>query len=69
LLPGFGTHETAWRCINLTDYPDDIFHDNTGRRLALDATGSRQPRQPLQADPAMERQVLQRWQEYGIPLK
>jgi 4-hydroxy-3-polyprenylbenzoate decarboxylase len=62
-------HETAWRCINLTDYPDDIFHDNTGRRLALDATGCRLPRQPLQTDPAMERQVLQRWQEYGIPLK
>jgi 4-hydroxy-3-polyprenylbenzoate decarboxylase len=62
-------HDIAWRCINLTDYPDDIFHDNTGRRLALDATGSRLPRQPLQADPTMERQVLQRWQEYGIPLK
>jgi 4-hydroxy-3-polyprenylbenzoate decarboxylase len=62
-------HETAWRCINLTDYPDDIFHDSTRRRLALDATGSRLPRQPLQADPSMERQVLKRWQEYGIPLK
>jgi 4-hydroxy-3-polyprenylbenzoate decarboxylase len=62
-------HEIAWCCINLTDYPDDIFHDNTGRRLALDATGSRLPRQPLQAEPAMERQVLLRWQEYGIPLK
>jgi 4-hydroxy-3-polyprenylbenzoate decarboxylase len=61
--------EIAWRCINLTDYADDLFHDNTGRRMALDATGSRVPRQPLHADPAMELHVLQRWQEYGIPLK
>jgi len=37
--------------------------------MALEATGARRPRQPLQADPTMELQVLQRWQEYGIPLK
>ena len=61
--------EVAWRCINLVDDTRDIFHDDTGRRMALDATGCRQSRQPLQADPDMERQVLQRWQEYGIPLK
>jgi 4-hydroxy-3-polyprenylbenzoate decarboxylase len=60
--------EIAWRCINLTDYAQDIFHDSAGRRRALDATGSRLPRQSLHADPAMERHVLQRWQEYGIPL-
>jgi len=59
----------AWRCINLTDFADDIFHDNSQRRTALDATGSRLPRRPLQADPAMELQLLQLWQEYGIPLK
>jgi 4-hydroxy-3-polyprenylbenzoate decarboxylase len=61
--------EIAWRCINLTDYTDDILHDSTRRRMALDATGCRLPRQPLQADPAMELHVLRRWQEYGIPLK
>jgi 4-hydroxy-3-polyprenylbenzoate decarboxylase len=61
--------EIAWRCINLTEYADDMFHDSSQRRMALDATGCRQPRQPLQADPAMELHVLQRWQEYGIPLK
>jgi hypothetical protein len=61
--------EIAWRCINLTDCADDIFYDNTGRRMALDATGCRLPRRNLQADPAMERLVLQRWKEYGIPLK
>jgi 4-hydroxy-3-polyprenylbenzoate decarboxylase len=61
--------EIAWRCINLTDYAHDIFNDNTGRRMAMDATGSRFPRQQLRADPAMEQQVLQDWQKYGIPLK
>lgn len=61
--------EIAWRCINLADFTDDIFHDSSGRRMALDATGGRLPRQPLQADPTMELQVLQRWQEFGIPWK
>jgi 4-hydroxy-3-polyprenylbenzoate decarboxylase len=61
--------EIAWRCINLTDCADDVIHDITGRRMALDATGSRLPRRNLQADPAMERLVLQRWKEYGIPSK
>jgi hypothetical protein len=62
-------HEIAWRCINLTDYTHDIFQDSTQQRMALDATGCRLSHQPLQADPAMELQVLQRWQEYGISLK
>jgi 4-hydroxy-3-polyprenylbenzoate decarboxylase len=61
--------EIAWRCINLSDYPDDIFHDSSGHRLALDATGCRLRCSTLQADPAVEQQVLQRWPEYGIPLK
>lgn len=61
--------EVAWRCINLAEYAEDIFHDSTGQRMALDATGCRLSRQPLQSDSAMELQVLQRWQEYGIPLK
>jgi 4-hydroxy-3-polyprenylbenzoate decarboxylase len=61
--------ETAWRCINLTEYTEDMFHDSSQRRMALDATGCRLPRQPLRADPAMELCVLQRWREYGIPLK
>ena len=60
--------EIAWRCINLAEYAEDIFHDSTGQRMALDASGCRLSRQPLQSDPAMELQVLQRWQEYGIPL-
>jgi len=61
--------EIAWRCINLADYTEDIFHDSTGRRLALDASGCRLTRRTLQADPAMERLLQQRWKEYGIPLK
>jgi 4-hydroxy-3-polyprenylbenzoate decarboxylase len=61
--------EVAWHCINRTEYDHDIFVDSTGRRIALDATGCRLPRQPLKDDPAMVQQVLQRWQEYGISLK
>lgn len=61
--------EIAWRCINLTDFTDDIFRDSSGRRMALDATGGRRPRRSLHTDPTMELQVLQRWQAYGIPLK
>jgi 4-hydroxy-3-polyprenylbenzoate decarboxylase len=61
--------DVAWRCINLTDCTHDIFYDSTRQRLALDASGSRLPRLPLHADPAMEQRVLQRWPEYGIPWK
>ncbi|MBL0225262.1 MAG: UbiD family decarboxylase [Geobacteraceae bacterium] len=61
--------DIAWRCINLTKFEHDLFHDLTGRRSALDATGCRLPRHSLRDDPAMEHQVQQRWHEYGIPLK
>lgn len=61
--------EVAWRGINLTDYTEDIFHDGTGRRMALDATGGTLSSLALQPDPAMGLRVQQRWQEYGIPLK
>jgi 4-hydroxy-3-polyprenylbenzoate decarboxylase len=68
-VPPANEREIAWRCINLTDYAHDLFYDSSGRRMALDATGCRLPRQPLHADPAMKLHVTQRWQEYGIPLK
>jgi len=61
--------QVAWRCINLTDSADDLFQDSSGRRMALDATGCRLSRRPLQPDPATQELVLQRWAEYGIPLK
>jgi 4-hydroxy-3-polyprenylbenzoate decarboxylase len=61
--------EVAWRCINRVDLAADIFNDNSGRRTALDATGCGRHRQPVSIDPAMEQQVRQRWQEYGIPSK
>jgi 4-hydroxy-3-polyprenylbenzoate decarboxylase len=59
--------EVAWRCINRVDLAADIFNDNSGLRMALDATGGSRPRQPITTDRAMEQQVRQRWQEYGIP--
>jgi 4-hydroxy-3-polyprenylbenzoate decarboxylase len=59
----------AWNSINLADFARDLFHDPPWRRTALDATGSRLARRTLQSDPATDRKVHQRWQEYGIHRK
>jgi 4-hydroxy-3-polyprenylbenzoate decarboxylase len=56
----------AWNSINLADFGHDLFHDLSRKRAALDATGSRLARRALQADPATDLKVIQRWQEYGI---
>jgi 4-hydroxy-3-polyprenylbenzoate decarboxylase len=56
----------AWNSINLADFGHDLFHDPSRRCAALDATGSRLARRALQADPATDLKVIQRWQEYGI---
>jgi 4-hydroxy-3-polyprenylbenzoate decarboxylase len=56
----------AWNSINLADFGHDLFHDPSRMRTALDATGSRLPRRALQAEPATDQKVTQRWQEYGI---
>ncbi|GFE62051.1 UbiD family decarboxylase [Geobacter sp. AOG2] len=56
----------AWRGINLVDAGHDLIRDESGTRLALDATGSRLPRQPVVTDEAVEEQVARRWREYGF---
>lgn len=56
----------AWQGINLVDYRFDMIHDETGYRLAVDATGSRTVRNRLVADKAVSEVVKQRWFEYGI---
>lgn len=60
-LPG-----VAWRSINLSEFSHDIFYDISGKRLALDATGCRFPRQTLGGDADVAVRVTQRWQEYGL---
>lgn len=56
----------AWRSINLTEFEHDIFYDDAGKRLAIDATGCRLPLQRIVRGGAAERLVARRWQEYGI---
>ncbi|QEM70028.1 UbiD family decarboxylase [Geobacter sp. FeAm09] len=56
----------AWRSINLADAGCDLIRDESGLRLALDATGSRAPRPPVVTDGAIAEQVALRWREYGV---
>jgi 4-hydroxy-3-polyprenylbenzoate decarboxylase len=61
-----GAPDLAWRCINLATAPDDLFRDDSGTRLALNATGSRYERMPVAPDPGIATRVSQRWREYGF---
>jgi 4-hydroxy-3-polyprenylbenzoate decarboxylase len=56
----------AWRSINLVDDGRDLIRDESGTRLALDATGSREPRPPVVTNGALAEQVARRWREYGF---
>lgn len=56
----------AWRGINLVDGGLDLIREESGTRLAVDATGSRLPRPPVVLDGAIAEQVERRWREYGI---
>jgi 4-hydroxy-3-polyprenylbenzoate decarboxylase len=56
----------AWRGINLADAGLDLIRDESGARVALDATGSRLTRQPVVMAGSMAEQVARRWREYGI---
>jgi len=56
----------AWRGINLVEDGRDVIRGENGARLALDATGSRLPRQPVVTDGAIAEQVVRRWREYGF---
>jgi 4-hydroxy-3-polyprenylbenzoate decarboxylase len=61
--------QLAWRCLNLADFSHDMIQDASRKRLALDATGCRLPQQKIVEDDVVKQRVLDRWQEYGIPLK
>ncbi|HEY4745796.1 MAG TPA: UbiD family decarboxylase, partial [Desulfuromonadaceae bacterium] len=56
----------AWRGINLAEFRGDLFPDASGRRWALDATGSSLALQRIAPDPAVSELVARRWQEYGF---
>lgn len=58
--------DVAWHAINSCEFTHDSFSDASGKRLALDATGCRVPRQRIIADSGIVRRVAGRWNEYGL---
>jgi 4-hydroxy-3-polyprenylbenzoate decarboxylase len=58
---------TAWRTINVTDFTNDIIHDRTTGRVAIDATGSRVPRSEVSISAETAALVTRRWKEYKLP--
>ena len=58
--------QTAWCVVNDTDWGDDLITDETGRRLAVDATCRHLSGERL-IDDATEQMISQRWKEYGLP--
>lgn len=57
---------SAWRGINVTDN-NDIIHDQSTARIAIDATGSRMPRAAVQVSDKTAALVAGRWKEYDLP--
>lgn len=57
--------QTAWCAVNDTDWRDDLIKDETGRRLALNATCRHLAGERL-GDDATEQLIGQRWKEYGL---
>lgn len=64
--PPGGLLQAAWHTVNLTDWSEDMIQDETGRRLAIDATGRRFSGVGL-SDSATAQLIAQRWKEYGLP--
>jgi len=58
--------QTAWCVVNDTDWGDDLIKDETGRRLAINAT-CRHLAGELLNDDSTEQLIAQRWKEYGLP--
>jgi len=58
--------DAAWRCINRSSYPGDIFTDKTSHRIAVDATGCRSTGRTVKMPDEVTRIVDQRWHEYGL---
>lgn len=61
-----GLSHAAWKAINVTDFSDDIIHDNSTDRIAVDTTGCRVPRNEVAITAGSAALVAQRWKEYGI---
>ena len=59
-------HRAAWRTINVTDFTDDIVHDENTGRVAIDATGCHTPRQEVKESTETTDLVARRWKEYQL---
>ena len=64
-VPPSNMLEVAWRVVNEPAWSDDLIRDETGRRLAIDAT--RRTGDEGLMDSATERLIAGRWREYGLP--
>ena len=62
-----GLSDAAWRCINVTDFTEDIFHGSATRRVAIDATGCRLDRLEVRVPVETADLVARRWKEYQLP--
>lgn len=62
----FNLMQAAWCAVNDADWHDDLLKDETGRRLAIDATCRHLAEERL-SDDATEQLISQRWKEYGLP--
>ena len=62
-----GLSDAAWRCINMANFTEDLFHESATRRVAIDATGCRLQRLEVSFPLETADLVARRWNEYQLP--
>lgn len=55
-----------WRTINVTDFAEDVFHDTSSGRVAVDATGCRLSHPKVTVSDEYTVLIKKRWKEYGL---
>lgn len=58
--------DAVWRAVNLTDFCNDIIHDKTSKRIAIDATGGCSTRERAVISNELSDFIERRWNEYGL---
>jgi 4-hydroxy-3-polyprenylbenzoate decarboxylase len=61
-----GLSPALWRSVNVTDWDTDCIRDDATGRIALDATGCREPRRAVKNSAECAARVANRWKEYGL---
>jgi 4-hydroxy-3-polyprenylbenzoate decarboxylase len=62
-----GLSPAVWRSINVIDWSADSISDDATGRIALDATGCRDPRHEVKNSAECAVIIAHRWKEYGLP--